>query len=240
MAPQYINTQTLDAINAEAHRQELLRLTGKFKRSCYTGEQGHNTNVCLEEFGEVARAYNDNDLDHAAVEILETATCFLQWYNGMTDATSREESTGLRKYRGYDEEITEHVARIYNQDALFCDLVLNHRLRFLQDETRRFITPAELGGYTEDEMWKFQQYFHDTILPALPTFTRMIGEYCISPWFFSETEEMCVGIRHHKGKQVAIFSIRIANLVDIGPVAASAHFIAFLRMQDDKRQVPAH
>ncbi len=74
-----------DDVMIERLRQEALRSSGKFKATCATlGEHQMNDHQCLavlgEEFGEVARAINENDSKiHLREELVQVAAVCVAW-----------------------------------------------------------------------------------------------------------------------------------------------------------------
>lgn len=71
---------TIVAINAEISRQEALKASGKFERTCAEMAAADNLVVCAEEFGEVAEDVRSGNHTHMREEILQLITCLVRWY----------------------------------------------------------------------------------------------------------------------------------------------------------------
>lgn len=74
------------AILRERHRQETLRLAGKFDQTCASPamESAAKLSVLLEEVGEVAHAINENDSLALRTELVQVAAVAVAWLESLT------------------------------------------------------------------------------------------------------------------------------------------------------------
>lgn len=71
----------LEAIADERYRQEQLKAAGKFSHTCADSELSDDAccRVLGEEFGEVCRAINDDDLANLREELIQVAAVAVAW-----------------------------------------------------------------------------------------------------------------------------------------------------------------
>jgi hypothetical protein len=65
--------EIFEAISRECRRQELLAGASKIPFTCAW------TSASDEELGEVARAFQEGNLEHAKVELIQLAACCVAW-----------------------------------------------------------------------------------------------------------------------------------------------------------------
>ena len=77
----------IDLILSERLRQEKLMRAGKFPWTCATRNalvsKADKLSVLAEEFGEVARAINDDDPANLKEELVQVAACCLAWLEAL-------------------------------------------------------------------------------------------------------------------------------------------------------------
>jgi hypothetical protein len=73
--------EIFEAISRECRRQELLAGASKIPFTCAwtSASDGDKCLVLTEELGEVARAFQEGNLEHAKVELIQLAACCVAW-----------------------------------------------------------------------------------------------------------------------------------------------------------------
>lgn len=81
----------LDDVGVERRRQEQLRVDGRFVQTCADPAMDPllALAVLAEEFGEVARAVVEQDLEQAETELIQVAAVAVAWVEGLRARRTR-------------------------------------------------------------------------------------------------------------------------------------------------------